>query len=60
MFNQGPRRESGMEKEMEQLLAEQRRMRTDIENVQKNEKSMLGLIFIILACLAAVCYLLTE
>ena len=45
---------------MEQLLAEQRRMRTDIENVQKNEKSMLGLIFIILACLAAVCYLLTK
>ena len=41
-----------MEKDIERLLAEQRRMRTDIDNVQKNEKSMLGLIYIILACLA--------
>lgn len=49
-----------MEKDIERLLAEQQRMRTDIDNVQKNEKSMLGLIYIILACLAVVCYLLAK
>ena len=49
-----------MEKDIERLLAEQRRMRTDIDNVQKNEKSMLGLIYIIRACLAVVCYLLAK
>lgn len=49
-----------MEKDIERLLAEQRKMRTDIDNVQKNEKSMLGIIYIILACLAVVACILAK
>ena len=49
-----------MEKDMEQLLAEQHKMRTELDNVHKNEKSMLGLIYIILACLGIICYLLSK
>lgn len=47
-------------KEIEHLLTEQDQMRTDLHTVQKNIKSMLGIIYIILACLAVVACILAK
>lgn len=47
-------------KEIKHLLTEQDQMRTDIQTVQKNIKSMLGIIYIILACLAVVACILAK
>ena len=47
-------------KEIEHLLREQDQMRTDLHTAQKNIKSMLGIIYIILACLAVVACILAK
>ena len=47
-------------KEIENLLTEQDQMRTDLQTVQKNINSMLGIIYIILACLAVVACILAK